>query len=132
MSENERILRGLGFIEDSKIYVTELPNTKDTVDILVVTKDNFPIGANVEVLNYNHILLDPYTTNFIGLGHKISGRMIYNEEVDQKFGYGAEYKVENLLGDFVSSTFGFSKTNEHDVYNVEIKKPFVSTEIKFG
>lgn len=132
MSESERILRNARFVEDSKIYIQEVSGSPDSVDIIVVTKDNFPVAANVEVLSHNHVIFDPYNTNFIGLGHKISGKIIYDQTAVQTLGYGAEYKMDNLFGKFVTTTFGFSKTDKVDLYRARIKKPFITTDIRFG
>lgn len=132
MSESERILRSVKFIEDSRIYVNEIDGNPDSVDIVVVTKDNFPVAAEVELLSHNHIIFDPYNTNFIGLGHKISGRLIYDQTADQTIGYGAEYQADNLFGNFVTARLGFSKTDEIDMYRANMAKPFITTDIRFG
>lgn len=132
MSESERILRQMRFIEDSRIYIKQAPESPDSVDVVVVTKDNFPVAADFQLLSTNHFIFDPYNTNFIGLGHKISGRLIYDQTAPQTVGYGAEYKMENLFGNYVTTTLGFSKFDELDMYQARIEKPFISTDIRFG
>ncbi len=131
-SDTERILRSLNYIEDARIYMSALSAESDSVDILVVTKDNFPIAADVEVFSPNHFIIDPYTTNFIGLGHRLSGRVIYRATADQQVGYGVKYEMNNLFGAFVNLQFGLSQTDQQDLYEVRLTKRFVSTETRFG
>ena len=47
LSENERYLRSLDYIQDARILVKEVPGSPDSVDLQVITKDLFSITGSV-------------------------------------------------------------------------------------
>lgn len=59
LSDNERVLRNLPYVEEAKIYVIPISEESDSVNILVVTKDKYPIGVSIDVKDYNYFLLEP-------------------------------------------------------------------------
>ena len=47
IADNERILRKLSFIYDAKILLSYIPGSRDTVDVLIITKDLWSKGFDV-------------------------------------------------------------------------------------
>jgi len=45
LADNERLIRSLDFIQDARILVNYIPDNPDSVDLIVVVKDLFSIGA---------------------------------------------------------------------------------------
>lgn len=131
-SDNERILRNLPYIEEAKIYVVPVGKDPDSVNIMVVTKDKFPIGISVDVNDYNYFEVEPYTRNFLGMGHRIGANFIYKGDADQQFGYGLSYLDDNVFGTFTKGTIGYLNSHREENFYIRLDKPFVSTDTKFG
>lgn len=132
LSDNERILRNLPYIEEAKIYIVPISNESDSVNILVVTKDKYPIGISVDVRDYNYFLLEPYTRNFMGLGHRIGAPFQYKGDVDPKIGYGLNYEIDNIQGTFTKAELGYFNSYDTEYFRSRLEKAFVSTDTKFG
>ena len=134
MADNERHLRELPFIRDVKILVDELPDTKDSIDIIVITKDVFSIGGNIDISNTKRAEAEVREENFEGSGTKIAFSGLYDKERLPMYGVGGEIKRRNIQGSFVDVATGFK--NFKNAYNsgrreevtlyTKIEKPLVS------
>lgn len=132
LSDNERILRTLPYMEDAKIYILPVENEPDSVNVLVVTKDKYPIGIGGDVKDYNYFIVEPYNRNFLGLGHRLGVSMLYNGDENPKFGYGMDYEVDNIMGTFVSGEMGYFNSYKSEYFRTKFEKPFISTDTKYG
>ena len=72
LADNERYLRELTFIKDVRLIIDEIPGIKDSIDIIVITKDVFSIGGNVDINKVKRAELELREENFRGSGTKIS------------------------------------------------------------
>ncbi len=131
-SDNERILRNLPYVEEAKIYVLPITDNSDSVNILVVTKDKYPIGVSGELKDYNYFEVEPYTRNFLGLGHRIGTNIIYKGDADQKLGIGVSYLADNILGTFTNGEIGYVNSHLKENFYTRFEKPFVSTDTRYG
>lgn len=131
-SDNERVLRNLKYIEDARIKVEPVPGSTDSVNVIVYTKDKYPIGIGGDVNDYNHFELEPYTRNFMGRGHSVGVLFQYNGDTKDKFGYGAYYAMNNMWGEFVNSEIRYNKGIDQDFFRVEVEKPFLTTNTRLG
>ena len=79
LSDNERLLRELPFIDDSRITV--VPADSNYADIAVVVREKYPVGANLCIDDIRSGRVGVFTRNFVGLGHEleISAPYDYNE-----------------------------------------------------
>ena len=48
-ADNERHLRDQVYIQDARILIDSIAGSPDSVDVIVITKDVFPFGANVDI-----------------------------------------------------------------------------------
>lgn len=131
-SDNERIIRNLPYVEEAKIYVIPVAINSDSVNVIVVTKDKYPIGVSIDVNDYNYFEVEPYTRNFLGLGHRVGANFIYKGDADQKFGYGLSYFEDNILGTFTNGEIRYLNSHKAENFYTRFEKPFVSTDTKFG
>lgn len=132
ISDNERLIRQLPFIEDAKISIIPVSLISDTVDVLVVTKDNIPYGLSGDVRDYNYFIVEPYTQNFLGQGHKLGVSCLFKGNEDPMFGYGATYRIDNVFGVFTNAKAEYSNTFQSEYFRTNVDKPFVSTNTKYG
>ncbi len=132
VSENERLIRGLPYIEDAKFYIVPDSIYLDSVDLILVTKDRFPIGITGSYSNINRFSIEPYTKNFLGFGHTVQPAILYDSNGKPIIGYGGEYIIPNFSGWFVRTKIDFENTYKNERYRIGITKPFVSNDIKYG
>jgi hypothetical protein len=137
LADNERHLRGVPFLQDARIIIDEIPRSKDSVDILVITRDVFSIGGNIDVSSAKRGELELREENFQGSGTKISFAGLYDKERTPMYGMGGEIKGRNINGSFIDFSVGFR--NFKDAYNsgrkeettiyTRIEKPLVSAYV---
>lgn len=132
VSENERLIRSLPYIEDAKIYVEADSVYIDSVDLIIVTKDKFPLGLSGSFSSFKKFSVEPYTRNALGFGHTIQPALIYDSKGDPSVGYGGEYVIPNFSGWFVRTKFDFENTYKREQYRLNISKPFVTADILYG
>ncbi|WP_346863307.1 hypothetical protein [uncultured Draconibacterium sp.] len=131
-SDNERLLRQLSYIEDARIQIVPVENSTDSVEVLVWVKDKYPIGVSGDINDYNAFEVEPYTRNFLGLGHNLGAVFEFDGSADEKFGYGMYYGINNILGSFVNGKIKYNNGLDQDLFRIEYAKPFVTTNTKFG
>ena len=131
-SDNERLLRRLSYIEDAKIQIIPMENSLDSVTVLVVVKDRYPIGVGGKINDYNSFEVEPYSRNFLGMGHNIGGIFEYDGSTDDKFGYGAYYGINNMGGTFIDGKVSLNKGLDQNLFQVKLTKTFVTTYTRFG
>lgn len=131
-SDNERLLRRLDYIEDAKIQVVPVENSMDSVVVLVVVKDRYPIGVRGRINDVNAFQLEPYSRNFLGRGHYLGAILEYDGNTDDKFGYGAYYGIDNIGGSFVNGELQFNRGLDKRQFRIDLKKPFATTYTRVG
>ena len=131
-SDNERLLRELSYIEDARIQVVTDENSLDSVTVLVVVKDRYPIGVGGKINDYNAFELEPYSRNFLGQGHNLGAIFEFDGSTDDKFGYGAYYGIDNMGGTFINGEISFNRGVDRDMFQVTLSKPFLTTYTRFG
>jgi hypothetical protein len=115
LGDNERHLRDLSFIRDAKIIVVPVRGSRDSVDIVVVTKDVLSIGGSFRMHNTETVSVTLREDNFMGYGDQVSARTLFDATRAEKFGYGFDYTKRNILGSFVNASAGY--TNFDKTFN---------------
>jgi hypothetical protein len=110
LADNERFLRDKDFILDSRIIVTEVNGT-DSVDLTVVTRDVFSLGARAGGSFPNAPKLGIYDANVGGLGQRMELNTLFDQDRTPKFGYAVSYGVNSLLGSLTNVELVYSKIN---------------------
>jgi hypothetical protein len=110
LADNERFLRDKDFILDSRIIVTEVNGT-DSVDLTVVTRDVFSLGARAGGSFPNAPKLGIYDANVGGLGQRMELNTLFDQDRTPKFGYAVSYGVNSLLGSLTNVELAYSKIN---------------------
>lgn len=137
LADNERHLRDQAYIQDSRILIDSLPGSKDSVDIIVITKDVFSIGGSVNINGVKRIKIGVKEENLGGTGSKISVGTFYEKGRLPNFGYGAEVIKRNIKGSFIDWSLGFqtyrsafnSGRGEEQYFYTHIEKPLVSVYV---
>lgn len=138
LADNERYLRDLSFIRDAKIIVIPVDNQVDSVDIIVLTKDVFSLGINIQNLSLGNSQVAFTEDNLGGWGNRITIRSLYENNRANRFGHGVEYLHRNFEGTFIDGYLGYfnaanSITDKHqeNVYYAKMIKPLVNPYVKW-
>ncbi|MFC2116857.1 hypothetical protein ACFLTU_10300 [Bacteroidota bacterium] len=131
-ADNERILRGLPFIQDARIYVLETSPGSDSADIHIVTKDNFSIGIGGVLSDYDAGKLEIFEKNLFGLGHELFMTFHWDAQRSPRLGNEIYYKVNNLGGSFISSKIKYAQIFDAETYALEFQRRFFTPDIKWA
>ncbi|MGC4099810.1 hypothetical protein [Ferruginibacter sp.] len=80
VADNERYLRDLPYIQDARIVVDYAEDSKDSVDIVVLTKDIFSLGGRVKIDKATRGRAEVYEENLGGSATRILIGGLYDEE----------------------------------------------------
>ncbi len=111
VADNERYLRTREYIQDARIVVRKIKGNKDSVDLVVFTRDLFSIagGASSEVLN--HINANVYESNLGGMAQRLELSGLYDYNRKPEWGYGGLFRKGNVLHSFIDATIAYSTMN---------------------
>jgi hypothetical protein len=140
MADNERYLRDLDFILDAKFYVIPLRNTKDSVDVIVLTRDVFSIGGSFNPSGPTKTKFKLYDTNLGGWGQRLQFNGMYEDGREPPFVYEALYRKNSIGGSFINGTIGYTQLNtgssygaeEEKAYYIRLDRPLVSPYTEFA
>lgn len=111
LADNERYLRDLNFIKDSRIYVVQLDEDSDSVDLLIMTRDVFSLGASLDPSSptaANWLLQE---ANFLGTGLRFAYTGLYDSDRNPEFGSEYAIRQNSIRGTFIDGTIGFTNIN---------------------
>jgi hypothetical protein len=133
ISDNERILRQqLPFVLDARIFVLPRISTRDTVDILVLTQDNWAVSGDFAVGGFTSGNLKLDNKNIFGLGHEFLNEVSYNAFRDQKWGYRAFYRVPFIGKTFISGELSYINEWYQNIYGIKLRREFLTPTTKFA
>jgi hypothetical protein len=134
MADNERFIRSLEFIQDARILIKPIRGEKDSVDVIVVTKDLFSLSGELSDLQTSTIKAGISESNLAGMGQKIEFNSLWNKYRAPNFGFQSLYSKTNIAHTFVNGSVSYSTINP-DLYNyaqnergwyIKLDKPLVS------
>ncbi len=134
LADNERYLRGLSFIQDARIIVEYAENSKDSVDVLVLTKDIFSLGIKFKIESTTFGRVEMEDENVAGSATRVMLSGLYDAERKPQKSFAGEIQRRNIGGSFIdwtagASTFSSSFTSgrrEELKFYSKIEKPLVT------
>jgi hypothetical protein len=137
VADNERHLRDLPFLHDAKISIQNVG--KDSVDLVVVTKDVLSIGGSLRVHDPERVGVSFSEANLAGTGNEPQITLLFDNTRDPKVGYGGEFIGRNVGGSFINwyagyinfnKSFNTGRSSEEMTYG-GLVRPLVNPYIKF-
>lgn len=110
VSDNERYLRSLDFIQDARITVMPIYGVKDSIDLLVITKDIFSLAVSLDA-DINTAKLKVGDDNLFGMGQTLRTTALYDLNRQPRMGYELRYGKNNIAGSFINAEVGYSEIN---------------------
>lgn len=130
LSDNERLLRDLSFIDDARIIA--VPVSNDEVDIQVITKDIYSLGGTYSPSGLTSGRVSLFDNNIFGLGHELGLEMPYDSDKPGSPGFGVHYIVDNLAKTFVNLRIFYNDGLGEESYGIQLNRKFVSSETKYA
>ena len=133
LSDNERFLRELSFINDALIVV-DSDSASQFADIVIITKDVFSLGGSLKISSKEKAQITVRDENFFGTGNKLEYTSLIDKERFPVHGYGASITQRNIKNSFINWSSGFTTFNpafnsgrleENSLYT-SFEKPLVS------
>jgi hypothetical protein len=140
LADNERYLRDLDFILDSKIRVLPVKGTKDSVDVEVVTRDVFSLGARVRAGGLDEFSIGIYDANLMGYGQRVQADFLFDADRKPIVGKQVIYTKSSIGGSLVNLSAGFTEldngksSGEENEYAflIRLSRPLVSPYSRFA
>jgi hypothetical protein len=130
LSENERILRQLPFIDDARIIV--VPVSENEADITVLTKDVYSVGASLSYKGLKKGSVSVFEKNLYGTGHELGIDIPYDSSLPGSPGFGVHYRVNNIAKSFINLNGYYLNGLGKETYGFSLSRRLVSAETKYA
>jgi hypothetical protein len=130
ISDNERILRQLPYIDDSRIIV--VPVSDSEVNIIVLTKDVYSFGVTAELQSVKKGSVSLFDKNILGLGHEFRFLIPFNPDLPNSPGFGLSYEVNNIAKSFINLKLNYFYGLGEKTYGFSLQKDLVSSTTKYA
>ena len=130
LSDNERILRELPFIDDARIMV--VPVSENEVNIVVLTKDVYSLGVQYNYGGINKGVMSVFEKNILGTGHEFGVKIPFDSHKPDSPGIGLYYTVNNLMKSFININVDYLTGLGTTTYEINISRNFVSATTKYA
>jgi len=132
VSDNERVIRDLPGIEDARIEIVPDPENENNVQLIVVTKDKFPLGIGVSVSSFNKFNLGVVNNNTFGWDYELGGRIFYDANFSPSWGYEFKTGYRNIMGSFIGANISYINAFSTRGIRLEFAKEFLTPLTKYG
>lgn len=107
LADNETFLRSLSYLQDARIIIKEASDNKDSVDVIVICKDVFPVGGSIDAASSKNISFEVNDDNLLGSGNRIELQNFFDVSRKPTYGIGAEFLKRNINGNFINLAVGY-------------------------
>jgi len=130
LSDNERILRQLPYINDARIIV--LPVSDDEADIVVYTKDVYSLGGSYTYHGLKKGSVSVFEKNILGMGQEFGLDMPYDNTLPESPGFGFHYLANNISKSFINLNVYFLHGLGEKTYGFDLSRKLVSSKTKWA
>ncbi len=130
LSDNERILRQLPFINDARIIV--VPVSENESDILILTKDVYSLGGSYSYKGLKEGSVSVFEKNLLGMGHEFGIDIPYDSKEPNSPGFGFHYRVDNIWKSFINLNGFYLNALGDRTYGFSLNRKLVSSSTKYA
>lgn len=130
LSDNERYLRELPYIDDARILV--VPVSDSLADVIVVTKDVYSLGAAANLAGVGKGKVSVFERNIFGMGHEFGIDIPWDVDSTNSPGFGAYYRVNNLGRTFTNLGLFFHDGLGRKTFGIDIGRRLISSTTKYA
>lgn len=132
IADNERIIRDIPAIEGVKFVLKTDSIAEEYVDLIVITKDIFPIGLTASASSFDNFSASLWTNNAMGFAYEFGGKAIYDGYFSNPWGYELYTKQRNILSTFIDGSILWLDAYNSRWLTFNFSKDFVSPQTKYG
>ena len=130
LTDNERILRQLPFIQDARIII--VPVSDNEADIIVITKDVYSIGAELSYRSLDKWSVWLFDKNIFGMGHEFKIEIPYSSGISSSPGIGLSYNVNNIRKSFINLNLDYYNALGIRSYGLDLNRKLISSDTKYA
>ena len=130
LSDNERILRQLPYIDDARIIV--IPVSDDEADIVVYTKDVYSLGGSYTYHGLKKGSVSLFDKNIFGMGQEFGLDMPFDNTLPESPGFGAHYLANNISKSFINLNIYFLHGLGEKTYGFDLSRKLISSTTKYA
>ncbi len=130
LSDNERILRQLPYIDDARILV--VPISDEEADIVVFTKDVYSLGGSYTYEGLNKGNVSIFDKNIFGMGHEFGLEMPFDNKSSDSPGFGAHYLEDNIAKSFINLKVYFLNGLGEKTFGFDLSRKLISSTTKYS
>jgi hypothetical protein len=130
LSDNERIIRQLPFIEDARIIV--VPVSEKEADIVVITRDVYSLGGDFSYRSKKNGTVSLFDKNILGFGHEFGVSVPYSSGSYESPGIGLNYNIYNIWKSFINLNLNYSHALGTRKYGINLSKDLISSTTKYA
>jgi hypothetical protein len=130
LSDNERFIRQLPYIDDARIIL--IPVSDNETDILVLTKDVYSLGGKVSFSGLDKGSFSLYEKNIFGMGHEFGIEIPYNSDYKDSPGFGVNYRINNIMKTFLNLNVYYYDGLGKKTYGFDLNRKLVSASTKYA
>ena len=130
LSDNERILRQLPFIDDARIVV--IPVSDEEADIIVFTKDVYSLGGSYVYDGLKRGTVSIFDKNIFGMGHEFGIEIPFDSALPNSPGFGVHYIADNIARSFVNMKGYYQNGLGVRTYGFDLSRKLVSSTTKYA
>ncbi len=130
LSDNERYLRELPYIDDARIIV--VPVSGSEADIIVVTKDIYSLGAKASLSGVDKGSLSLFEKNVFGMGHEFGVELPWDSEFTDSPGFGVNYKINNISRSFANLEIYYFDGLGKKTFGFDLSRKLISASTKYA
>ena len=131
-TDSERLLRGISQIEDARIYLLEDPFLPAVVDVVILTRDFWSKGFDLEFTEPTAGILELYDRNFLGFGRELQINLLFDSEENPQLGYEGMFRAANLYGTFIDGEIRYQRAFNQQLFRVSLDRSFFTPGIKYA
>ncbi len=132
LADNERLIRSLRQIEDARIYVMEDPLQPSFVDVVVVTRDYFSKGVDIELNEVNAGVMEFYDRNIAGTGREVQVNVHFDASQYPATGYEAIFQSANLFSTFIDGRLEYMDVFNDRAFRISLNRNFYTPNVKYA
>jgi len=130
LSDNERYLRELPFIDDARIIV--VPFSGSEADIIIVTKDIYSLGAKASFSGLDKGSVSLFERNIFGMGHEFGVEIPWDSKFTDSPGFGVSYKINNISRTFSNLEVYYYDGLGKKTFGFELSRKLISASTKYA
>ena len=133
LRDNERLLRNTSIFHDARIFVVPKPNSRQFVDVYVVTQDVWSLLPTGGLGSLNNFQIGFEQRNVRGLGHQFYNQLNYSgTDPRQRLEYQARYTIPYIGKTFVTAQAELLYLRNQKKLGVRVFRTFLTPDTKYA